>query len=78
LLADLDMRIANGRMTLLTNAMVRMDVVLFEESAEGPKRPITAARFSSSCTTRATRDADESLGRRRKATLLNASLQCAC
>jgi inward rectifier potassium channel len=28
-------RIANGRMTLLTNATVRMGVVLFEESAEG-------------------------------------------
>src|SRR3984893_1458174 len=28
-------RIANGRMTLLTNATVRMGVVLLEESAEG-------------------------------------------
>jgi inward rectifier potassium channel len=28
-------RIANGRMTLLTNATVRMGVLLFEESAEG-------------------------------------------
>jgi len=28
-------RIANGRMTLLTNAMVRLGVVLLEESAEG-------------------------------------------
>jgi inward rectifier potassium channel len=28
-------RIANGRMTLLTNATVQMGVVLFEESAEG-------------------------------------------
>jgi inward rectifier potassium channel len=28
-------RIANGRMTLLTNAMVRLGVLLFEESAEG-------------------------------------------
>src|SRR3984893_2896354 len=28
-------RIANGRMTLLTNATVRMGVVLFEENAEG-------------------------------------------
>jgi inward rectifier potassium channel len=28
-------RVANGRMTLLTNAMVRLGVVLLEESAEG-------------------------------------------
>jgi inward rectifier potassium channel len=28
-------RIANGRMTLLTNAVVRLGVILFEESAEG-------------------------------------------
>ncbi|MGH6801340.1 MAG: hypothetical protein ACRECZ_07995, partial [Methylocella sp.] len=28
-------RIANGRMTLLTNATVRLGVLLFEESAEG-------------------------------------------
>jgi len=28
-------RLANGRMTLLTNAIVRLGVVLFEESAEG-------------------------------------------
>src|ERR1700724_3417159 len=28
-------RVANGRMTLLTNATVRMGVLLFEESAEG-------------------------------------------
>ena len=28
-------RVANGRMTLLTNAMVRLGVLLFEESAEG-------------------------------------------
>jgi inward rectifier potassium channel len=31
----LTVRIASGRMTLLTNAMVRLGVVLLEESAEG-------------------------------------------
>jgi inward rectifier potassium channel len=33
--STLMVRIANGRMTLLTNAMVRLGVVLLEESAEG-------------------------------------------
>ena len=37
---SLMVRIANGRVTLMTNAMVRLGVVLLEEGAEG--RPLRA------------------------------------